>query len=382
MSTEALPSAAVTLEEIVAKNPSTALYLPVAERMLARGHISDAIRLCEERRSRPGKGVGDHIVLGRCYLADGRLAQAREEFERALQLDRENVVALKSMAGILSHEGRHAEAADLYRAVCRVDPGDLESQSALHQITSGEYAEVRPAEIIVSQGDLSWQPVRLAREEDHLSELALGLPTFESLEAGTLRPTSPMAGLPKESLLAPEDLSIGPDFPREKNDADDPADPAVPSRHEVVIATEGFPAGGLHNRLGSLDVGEFQTSALERLDQVLRPVPVRSLGEVLPPTPEEPIEAIAPDETSSAPVPIPAPIPEAVDLPASVLVDEQPAATMARAGRSAVWDDEPTAAVPTVEGTPPAEDVQPPEPTVGGNRAAFETWLRRLGGKR
>jgi len=382
MSTEALPSAAVTLEEIVAKNPSTALYLPVAERMLARGHISDAISLCEERRSRPGKGVGDHIVLGRCYLADGRLAQAREEFERALQLDRENVVALKSMAGILSHEGRHAEAADLYRAVCRVDPGDLESQSALHQITSGEYAEVRPAEIIVSQGDLSWQPVRLAREEDHLSELALGLPTFESLEAGTLRPTSPMARLPKEPLLVPEDLSMGPDFPRERKAGDDPAAAAAPSRHEVVIPTEGFPAGGLHNRLGSLDVGEFQTSALERLDQVLRPVPVRSLGEVSPATPE-PNEAIAPDEATSAPVPIPPPLPEAVELPASVLVEEHPAAPRAGSGRSAVWGDEPTAPVPTVEGaTPPAEDVQPPEPTVGGNRAAFETWLRRLGGKR
>jgi tetratricopeptide (TPR) repeat protein len=183
MSTEALPSASVSLEEIVASNPTTALYLPLAERLLSRGQVAEAVRLCEERRARPGKGVGDSIVLGRCYLADGRLSDAREQFQAALALDRENVVALKSLAGILSHDGRHAEAADLYRAVCRVDAGDLESQSALHQITSGDYPEVRPPEVIVSQGDLRWQPVRLTREEDHLSELGLGLRTFESMDA-------------------------------------------------------------------------------------------------------------------------------------------------------------------------------------------------------
>lgn len=370
MSTEALPSAAVTLEEIVAKDPTTALYLPVAERMLARGLVSDAIRLCEERRSRPGKGVGDHIVLGRCYLADGRLQQAREEFQRALDLDRENVVALKSMAGILSHEGRHGDAADLYRAVCRVDPGDLESQSALHQITSGEYAEVRPPEVIVSQGDLSWQPVRATREEDHLSELALGLATFDSLEAGTLRPASPLAGLPKESILVPDDMKLGPDFPRERERESEErpaaAAPPAPSRHEIVVPTDGFPSGGLHNRLGSLDVEEFQTTALERLDQVLRPSAVRSLGEVA-------------EEA------------EPIELPASALIDETPAAAEPGPTRSAVWHDEPAAPAPPAAAQQPAAPPptapqplapEPGEPKVAGNRAAFETWLRNLGGKR
>ena len=57
MSTEALPSAAVSLEDFVSTDPSTALYLPLAERLLSRGLVSDAVRLCEERRARPGRGV-------------------------------------------------------------------------------------------------------------------------------------------------------------------------------------------------------------------------------------------------------------------------------------------------------------------------------------
>ena len=400
MSTEALPSAAVSLEEIVATDPSSALYLPLAERLLSRGQVSEAVRLCEDRRARPGRGVGDHIVLGRCYLADGRLAEAREQFHAALALDRENVVALKSMAGILSHDGRHAEAADLYRAVCRVDAGDLESQSALHQITSGDYPEVRPPEVIVSQGDLRWQPVRLTREEDHLSELGLGLRTFESLDAGSLRPSVPIAGMaspgsasiptmpanlpwpvdPEEMILRPEELTIGPRFPHEAN-PEPPTPTPAPRRPEVVVPAGAVPDGGLHNRLGSLDVQEFQVSALERIDDALRPVEIRELGEVA-----------APDAT--APPPIVSTIVPALESKTQEGTRPRMAPT-----RSAVWGEEPVSAdssppaatlnesnldSPASEPSAIADSGDPsadPRPIVEGNRTAFETWLRRLGGK-
>lgn len=188
MSEDTHSDSTALLERIVSQDPSSPLYLPVAERMREQGRVDDAIRLCEERRGRPGHGVGDHVVLGRCYLAAGRLIEARAQFESAVALDRENVVALKALAGILSHEGRHGAAADFYRAVCRIDPGDLESQSALHQITSGEFPEVRPPDLVVAQGDMTWQPVTPPREEEYLGEISLGLHTIESFDVETPKP--------------------------------------------------------------------------------------------------------------------------------------------------------------------------------------------------
>jgi len=182
MSEDTRSDSTALLERIVSQDPSSPLYLPVAERMREQGRVEEAIRLCEERRGRPGSGVGDHVVLGRCYLAAGRLIEARAQFESAIALDRENVVALKALAGILSHEGRHGTASDFYRAVCRIDPGDLESQSALHQITSGEFPEVRPPDLVVAQGDMTWQPVQPPREEEYLGEISLGLHTIESFD--------------------------------------------------------------------------------------------------------------------------------------------------------------------------------------------------------
>lgn len=215
----------LTLEEIVSQDAATALYLPLAERLLERGRVEDAIRLCEERRQRPGSGVGDHIVLGRAYLADGRLGNAKAELEAALDLDRENVVAMKALAGIYAHEGDHGKAADFYRAVCRVDPGDLESQTALHQITSGEYPEVRPPDVVVEQGDPSWQPVALPREEEHLPEIALGLRTIETFDTLYTPPTTPMPEAPEFVELPMEDVAA-------------PAEPAPPQAAPAAPAPE------------------------------------------------------------------------------------------------------------------------------------------------
>jgi tetratricopeptide (TPR) repeat protein len=210
MSVDAHADDVLPLEEIVARDPATALYLPLAERLIVQGRLEEAVHLCEERRMRPGRGVGDAIVLGRALLAQGRLEEARSEFAAALSLDRENVVALKALGGILSHQGNHEEAAGYYRAVCRVDPGDLESQTALHQITSGEFPEARPADVIVAQGGLTWQPIRLPREEEHLSELALGLHTIDSFgQSATAVPGASVGPAGAASVEAEEQRAAG-----------------------------------------------------------------------------------------------------------------------------------------------------------------------------
>jgi tetratricopeptide (TPR) repeat protein len=260
MTDQARQEAILPLAELVANDPTTALYLPLAERLRERGRLDEAIRLCEERRLRPGTGVGDRIVLGRAYLADGRLADARAEFHAALSLDRENVVALKALAGILSHLGDHAEAASYYRAVCRVDPGDLESQTALHQITSGEYPEVRPPDVVVDQGDLGWQPVRLPREEEHISELALGLHTIERFDA--VRPA------PYRAVI--QDFQ---DVPLERAVAAEPAHAPEAARVEPDLAVEPISAVG--------DVAPDAGAAATRPDAVT-PAPAPSAAPFAP----------------------------------------------------------------------------------------------------
>jgi len=288
---------ALSVEAIIAKDPASALYLPYAERLIEDGRLEEAIALCEQRKRRPGRGVGDHIVLGRAYLADGQIGPARAEFKDALDLDRENVVALKALGGILAHEGNHAEAASYYQAVCRVDPGDLESQTALHQITSGEFPEIRPADIIVGQGAMNWQPVRLPREEEHLSELALGLRTLERFDASQAEP--PIAPRPYAVPAADLDLSVERMAPEETR---------APFAEDVALS-------------------DIATSASSDVDT--------DRGQVT----HEPVHAEA----------------------------------HVAAGPSGLGE--------IAESHPPMEVPRAPGQVVEGNKSAFETWIRQLGGK-
>jgi len=318
MRDDARQEAILPLEEIVAKDPATALYLRLAERLMERGRLDEAIRLCEERRTRPGNGVGDRIVLGRAYLADGRLNEARNEFETALKLDRENVVALKALAGILSHMGDHDQATGYYRAVCRIDPGDLESQTALHQITSGEFPEARPADVIVGQGDLSWQPIRLPREEEHLPELALGLRTIETFDA----PTPPAAYTTK-----------------------------VQDFHEVPV-----------ERLDRPEPQQASQAPSAAAAQATSAAPLPSAPAAAPPAPGPPSSAPAVPPAEAAPQPA---VPSGVAPPPP----EPPPPAAPGEAQSAPPEEAPAPPRPMLG------------PIVEGNKSAFEEWLGRLGGK-
>ena len=105
---------------------------------------------------------------------------------------------------------------------------------------------------------------------------------------------------------------------------------------------------------------EFQVSALERLESALRQVEVRALGEV----------ATSEPETAAAPGPETAATPRATEAAPETRSRRAPT-------RSAVWDEGPAAAASPASPPSPA----PPRPVVEGNRTAFETWVRRLGGK-
>ncbi len=361
------------LELVVERDPSTALYLPLAERLRDMGRVEDAIRLCEARKTRPGRGVGDAIVLGRCYLADGRLAEARSEFEAALRMDRENVIALKALGGILAHEGRHARAVEMYRAVCRIDPGDLESQTALHQITSGEFAEVSPADVVVGQGDLGWHPVRLPREEDHLADLGMGLRMIDTFDA----PAAPTAERRKDHGFREFSLD---DLDRKKPAATTSA-PAASS--SVAPAPAAPPAPKRSERTDSLERYDVPTpvAPVQEYQAALGAPLEEPLARAVPPVPEvEPAHASAaaeaPAKLESADVPTAA-APPAMLAPADAPAAPEPA-TLEPAATA-----EPTATRPDETPESPASEGARGEAYkhgVSGNRSAFQEWLRRLGG--
>ncbi len=75
-----------------------------------------------------------HNGLGRIHLRNGDLEKARQEFRKALELDRNNAEALLNLGAIERTEGRVAEAERLVKRALQVDPNSIAALSQLAEI--------------------------------------------------------------------------------------------------------------------------------------------------------------------------------------------------------------------------------------------------------
>lgn len=82
------------LEKICAKNPTSILFARLAEGFLLQGNVKRASEICRQGlRYRPSYVAG-HVVMGKCHLAMGHFEEARQEFQKVLQLDADHPSAL------------------------------------------------------------------------------------------------------------------------------------------------------------------------------------------------------------------------------------------------------------------------------------------------
>jgi len=78
-----------------------------------------------------------HIVRGRCLLDQERYDEAAGAFEQVLELDVENVIALKSLADIAERRGDAEAARNWLRRLLDVDPMNKEAQEGLERMGAG-----------------------------------------------------------------------------------------------------------------------------------------------------------------------------------------------------------------------------------------------------
>jgi tetratricopeptide (TPR) repeat protein len=74
------------------------------------------------------------VILAKCYFDKGATERAKAEFRRVLELDSENLVALKFMGDILLAEDKRQEAAEHYRRILAIDPTNVEVARALKEM--------------------------------------------------------------------------------------------------------------------------------------------------------------------------------------------------------------------------------------------------------
>jgi tetratricopeptide (TPR) repeat protein len=118
------------------ENPLGLTFAPLAEAYRKEGLFGDALELLDIGLAQHPNYVPAHIVRGRCLLDMADDHAARAAFERVVDLDPENVIALKGLADIAERAARFAEAEDRLERLLAVDRSNEEALAQLERVRS------------------------------------------------------------------------------------------------------------------------------------------------------------------------------------------------------------------------------------------------------
>lgn len=152
------------LEARYRENPKGRNFAPLADAYRKAGLIDNAIELCQAGLQLHPDYVSGHIVHGRCLVDKKDDTGAEAVFRKVLDLDPENILALKVLAEISERNERFGEAAEWLNRLLLADPMNGDAADGLSRVRGKAAAqppppEPEPVELAVPELALEPEPV-------------------------------------------------------------------------------------------------------------------------------------------------------------------------------------------------------------------------------
>lgn len=253
------------LEALYAAHPEGRVFTHLAEAYRRAGELSRAREILEDGLRRHPDYSSAHVVFGRVLVDLEDAAGAASAFRRVLELDRHNLVALRSLGDLSEKSGDAAAAIGYYRDLMALDPTDDRLRLTVARLEEGlataapepsgaeepaaaEPPMDEPAPWAVLEGDAGDEPVAAvdfpelteAEGEADAEEEETAALSFPSLDEGEMGEPLELEG----GMLEVEGLSLGWDVdevPPEGFEAQPPAvDDAMESPGLVPDAFAGM----------------------------------------------------------------------------------------------------------------------------------------------
>ncbi|MGQ0646722.1 MAG: tetratricopeptide repeat protein [Gemmatimonadaceae bacterium] len=184
-------------------------FAPLANECRKQGDLAQAIALCRTHLPNQPGHISGHIVLAQALYESRELAESRQAFESALELDPENLIALRYLGDIAREGGAPAVAQAWYQRVLEADPRNDEIAQLLRDV--GSEAEHARAELASrptppANDVIDTEPVTVEQPQE---TVAVDVSRNEDVRAGT----EAAASSPQAVAPAPEPATPAAPFP-------------------------------------------------------------------------------------------------------------------------------------------------------------------------
>jgi tetratricopeptide (TPR) repeat protein len=420
-------------EDQYRRNPDSLVFARLADACRKAGDPERALTLLRDGIQKHPDYPTAHLVRARSLVDLGRPAEAEESLRRVLELDAQNLVAMRDIAVLAEERGDPLEAVHWYEQIAALDPGNPEAAEALDRLNDSLPSTPPGLEPLPAPHEEWWSSPTLEINDDEAVEPAMyevgepDAPEAEvpqpppepderqapvELSADDLRPTwsdpdvviEEGAAAELDALAAELDAGMEADRAVDEPAVDEPAvdepdpdegrarttawwfeDPADAEREDTDedgdLLTRTM--ADLYVKQGLLEdaAAIYRELLADRPDdddlrRALRDVEGQLAGPEASPADAEPAEEAAGQEAASVePVASPEPAePEAVE--------SAEAASESEGSETAVERPESAELHEPVEPPEPVAAPEPysshPVPTAAGTSQVFRDWLRRL----
>jgi tetratricopeptide (TPR) repeat protein len=146
------------LSERYNKDPQSRIFVQLADAYRKNNMIEEAFEVLQKGLEHHPDYPLAHLIMGKCRFDKRMFAQAKESFQKTLEFDPQNVVALRMLAQTCEITNDEAGQIAAYKGLLTIDPFDDQARDKLTQLEAKHKKEpmftFAMAEEYETQGDL------------------------------------------------------------------------------------------------------------------------------------------------------------------------------------------------------------------------------------
>lgn len=148
-------------EQMLSQDPTSTVFVELARAYLDKGENDKAIEVCKQGCSHHPSSVAGRVLWGKGLINSGKAAEAMQQFDAAVNIDKENPHAYNLISEVLLRKGLYRSALPILRKASALQPNDGRIKQWLEQARTalaGGPAPVLYDETSVNTKALTEQP--------------------------------------------------------------------------------------------------------------------------------------------------------------------------------------------------------------------------------